>query len=96
MQVLLATASGALRKDLPRTCVIKVVNLGDDCKIRSDYKPVLRAEGLALQRFSFPGFVHCYAVWGSAPKSPCAPPLPGHRFVDHALRKELTHNFIHS
>jgi serine/threonine protein kinase len=70
--VLLAKASGALRKDLPRTCVIKVVDLGDDCKIRSDYKPVLRAEGLALQRFSFPGFVHCYAVWGSAPESPCA------------------------
>ena len=88
VQVLLATASGALRKDLPRTCVIKVVNLGDDCKIRSDYKPVLRAEGLALQRFSFPGFVHCYAAWGSAPERPCATPLPGHRAPAQTLKSE--------
>lgn len=74
VQVYLASAMGTLRRDLPRACVIKVVNLGAGCKIRDDYKPILRSEGLALQRFRFPGFVQCYACWGSAPPlgQPCA------------------------
>eukprot|EP00892_Ulva_mutabilis_P001085 jgi/Ulvmu1/10978/UM007_0157.1 len=66
-KVYLSSALGTLRRDLPRACVIKVVNLGAGCKIRDDYKPILRSEGIALQRFRFPGFVQCYASWGSAP-----------------------------
>jgi len=69
--------------------VIKVVNLGAGCKIRDDYKPILRSEGIALQRFRFPGFVQCYASWGSAPPlgQQCAPSA-------HLLLAALPHSSI--
>lgn len=52
---------------------LKVVNLGDTCKLRSDYKTILRAEGAHLDRFDQPGFVKCFGVWGAAILPGCAP-----------------------
>ena len=53
-------------------CVLKIVNLGANCKIREDYKPILRSEGAFLEHFDQPGFVRCYETWGGAMKHECA------------------------
>jgi hypothetical protein len=55
---------------------VKVVSLAEGCKIREDYKPILRAEGHFLSRFNFPGFVQCYESWGTAHPTECAPATP--------------------
>lgn len=65
----------ARRTDGP-SCVLKVVNLGPQCKIREDYKPILRAEGHFLRHFEQPGFVQCYNSWGGKLKHSCALPPP--------------------
>jgi hypothetical protein len=55
-------------------CVLKVVNLGPNCKIREDYKPILRSEGRFLEHFDQPGFVRCFETWGGAAKHECVSP----------------------
>ena len=46
--------------------VLKVVDLGRDCKLRADYKHILRAEGAWLHKFAQPGFVKCHGSWGAS------------------------------
>ena len=71
LQVFMAESRGT-DPSMPPQCVLKVVNLGPQCKIREDYKPILRAEGHFLEHFDQPGFVRCYETWGGALKHECA------------------------
>ena len=73
-QVFLATRWGAAAGgDGEGACVLKVVNLGSECTIREDYKPILRSEGQFLQHFEQPGFVKCHQAWGGVMEPGCAP-----------------------
>jgi hypothetical protein len=71
----------------PSTCVLKVVNLGPKCKIREDYKPILRSEGKFLRHFEEPGFVRCYESWGGMKES-------GYVFTDFIASFNLSCAFL--
>jgi hypothetical protein len=70
LQVYLANARQP-DQTVPSSCVLKVVNLGPTCKIREDYKPILRSEGKFLGHFEEPGFVRCFESWGGVKEAEC-------------------------